>query len=253
MIIDDGDRKIIIMSDSEYEENDDLEEKLEKLHIYEEKPEISYDKSILSIDIGVKHLGISVGYVSECWKLLEITWVDLIDITKFTHINCLKGLSECNCELRHTRTIADWMEHIFHEYSPIFEECNYILVERQPITGLVAVEQIIFYRWREKCVLVSPRSMHKYFNLSHYDYERRKQKTEKIAESVNWHTRARQRYQCYARKHDISDSICLMLYWLHKKNILWHEQKHKQEIAQLRLTGYGMHIDEWFAQFRFSG
>jgi hypothetical protein len=46
-----------------------------------------------------------------------------------------------------------------------FEMADFILIERQPPMGLTAVEQLIFSRWRDKAILVHPRSMHKYFNI----------------------------------------------------------------------------------------
>ena len=142
--------------------------------------DVDYDKIVLSVDIGILNLGISVGLIDKKFNLKEVTYVDLIDITKYTHE---RQLDNTDCKLHHTKSIADWMEHIFHEHFPLFEEANYILVERQPPQGLVAIEQLIYYRWRNKCHLISPSSMHKHYCIGHYEYEQRKKQTMYIAEN----------------------------------------------------------------------
>ena len=211
--------------------------------------DVNFDKIVLSIDIGILNLGISVGLIDKEFNLKEITYVDLIDITKYTHE---KQLHNVECNLYHTKSIADWMEHIFHEHSPIFEEANYILVERQPPQGLVAVEQIIYYRWRNKCHLISPSSMHKHYNIGHYEYEKRKEQTMYIAENnYEWHTRAKDNYSLYNRKHDISDSICLMGFWLHKKKVLYIEKKRKERFKKVKFANAGDNLNEWFEQYRY--
>ena len=224
-----------------------IEEKVENMSLTGEEKE--YEKSILSIDIGIYHLGLSVGYVSKSWKLVEISWVDMVDITEYTH----NLVDKCDCKLYHGNTIADRMEHIFQEYYPVFNEVNHILIERQPINGLVAVEQIIYYRWRSKCSLVSPRSMHKYFCIGFYDYEQRKQRTMEIVEREVWHERAIRKYHSLERKHDISDSICIMIFWLAKKREIYLEQKHQEEISKLKMSAFGfVNIDQWFKQFEYT-
>ena len=123
----------------------DYIETVENIEMVEE---LNFDKVVLCIDVGILNLGVSIGLIDKEFNLKEIAYVDLIDITKYTHERELDGIK---CKLRHTKSIADWMEHIFHEHLPLFQEADYILVERQPPSGLVAIEQLIYYRWREKC------------------------------------------------------------------------------------------------------
>jgi hypothetical protein len=197
-------------------DNMDIEEK------YNENYDEKSDKIVLSIDIGIVNLGISVGFVDKNFNIKEITYVDLFDITQFTHDHELEGVE---CKLYHTKSIADWMEHLFQDHLPLFRESDYILIERQPPCGLVAIEQIIYYKWREKCILISPRSMHKYYNIGSYDYEQRKEKTMDIATKLYfWNQRAIDRYETFERKHDISDSICLMGFWVGKNTNEWFNQ-----------------------------
>lgn len=211
--------------------------------------DVDYDKIVLSIDIGILNLGISVGLIDKEFNLKEVTYVDLIDITKYTHE---RQLDNVDCKLHHTKSIADWMEHIFHEHSPLFEEANYILVERQPPQGLVAIEQLIYYRWRNKCHLISPSSMHKHYCIGHYDYDQRKEQTMYIAKNkYNWHQRAIEQYNLYERKHDMTDSICLMGFWLHKKKVSYMEKKRQERFKKVKFANTGQNMNEWFEQYRY--
>lgn len=210
--------------------------------------DFNYDKTVLSIDIGIHHLGLSVGLIDKAWNLLEITWVNLINITEYSH----NLVCEEECKLQHCRCVADWLEHVFQEYEPVFREVDYILLERQPLQGLVAIEQVIYYRWRFKCSLVSPRSMHKHFMIGYYDYERRKEKTVQIASKVFWNDRAIEYYNKCIRQHDIADSICLMMYWLKKHHDTYVLKKLKDDVSRIKMTSHGFNsIDDWFAQFRY--
>jgi hypothetical protein len=235
-----SDANMNILSDKMKDLDMDDEEQLEY---------IIYDKVVLCIDVGILNLGISVGLIDEQFNLKEIAYVDLIDITKFTHTHELEG-KECN--LHHGKNIADWMEHMFQEHLPLFQECDYILVEKQPPIGLVSIEQLIYYRWRDKCHLISPRSMHKHYNIGQFEYEQRKLQTMHIAESIlYWSQRAIQKYETLERKHDIADSICLMEFWLHKNKINYLEQKRIEKINKIQLTLNGMTLHDWFEQFRY--
>jgi hypothetical protein len=216
------------------------------IEVYDENYDEKLDKIVLSIDIGIVNLGISVGIVDENFNIKEITYVDLFNITKFTHERELEGVE---CKLYHTKSIADWMEHLFNEHLPLFRESDYILIERQPPCGLVAIEQIIYYKWREKCILISPRSMHKYYNIGSYDYEQRKEKTMDIATKLYyWNPRAIDRYETFERKHDISDSICLMGFWVNRKKEKDIHRKNKDRLNKIKFSNTGVNTNDWFNQ-----
>lgn len=187
--------------------------------------------SILSIDIGIQHLGISVSLVSESYQLLEVIWIDLIDITKF---RCNRDL----CKLYHTRTFSDWIDHMIENNKYFFESSDIILLEKQPPQGLVVVEQLIFSKYREKTKIISPRKMHTYLNISTFDYEKRKIYTEKIAEK-HLSESLKQQIKLYERGHDISDSICILLYFLYVKN---DEYKRKERLENLNKDLDGLNI-----------
>lgn len=211
-------------------------------------PDEEYKYTVLSIDIGILNLGLSVGLVDKEHNIVEIAWVDNIDITNYTHE---RELGECECHLYHTKSIADWMEHIFEEHKMLFESATYILIERQPITGLTSVEQLIYYRWRSKCILVHPRSMHKHFHIGHYEYEQRKERTMQIADkNYYWHPRAVERYETFERQHDISDSICLMGFWVHRQHEAYLDVQRLERSRNTTICKT-LTTEEWFNRFKY--
>ena len=182
-----------------------------------------YEYSILSIDIGITHLGLSLSIVDSAFHLIRIEWVTMVDITEYKHEHDLCN-KECNID-HNSKNFADWIQHFFLDYETLFERCSFILVEKQPPAGLVVIEQLILFRWRTKTYLIHPRSMHSFFgigisSISGEDaYEERKRRTELIAQKhCEWHHRAIDSYSKFERKHDMADSICLLLFWLHQKN-----------------------------------
>lgn len=143
------------------------------------------------------------------WKI----WTDLIHITEYVHQH---GQSRDDCKLYHTKTFCDWLNHTFQENIGFYEMADFILVERQPPMGLVVIEQLIFSKWMKKTILISPNSMHKYFEIG--DYEKRKECTDKITRMKITDEKLLEQLGFYHRTHDIADSICIMLYWIHKKH-----------------------------------
>ena len=208
-----------------------------------------YSYCVLSIDIGIENFGISLTFLNKDFTLYEIGMIDIINIQKFSHNNVCKK----NCKLQHTKTFCDWINHVFQEYNIVFEKADYILIERQPPCGLVGIEQLIFSKWRDKSILLSPNSMHKFFNIGVFDYEQRKLKTEEIAkEIILKHSKLIYEFLSYERKHDISDSICLMLYWIYNKQQEYISIQKKMEMDNLCYRNSNLTLDEYFEQFRYN-
>jgi hypothetical protein len=226
-----------------------LEEKLSNFHI-EKKENYKY---ILSIDIGINHLGISYFEIYEDYTIKEILWIDLINITEFT-------CNRAKCPFYHDKTITDWLCHVFEMNRGFFENSDHILIERQPPVGLVAVEQIIFAAYRDKAILISPNSVHKHFNMSKYDYEGRKNVSERIAlYYLDKFYDFKEQYYFYNRRHDISDSILFVVYWCNKKNKELINQKiekdRKERFAKMSIrlkSGEKVNACELLEQFRYS-
>lgn len=181
--------------------------------------------TVLSIDIGIHHLGISLAKVNVDFTLKEIVWIDLIDITRYVHRN---GPKVKECKLHHTKTFSDWVEHVIQENNELFEYSDFILIERQPPLGFVVIEQLIFNKYRHKTYLISPKNVHNYLNITRLDYDKRKEYTVKAA-NMYLSNYFKQKLLLYERSHDIADSICMMLYWLDKSSKKYRiDMHHKQ-------------------------
>ena len=202
--------------------------------------------NVISIDIGVCNLGISCSIITEDFNLEEIVWIDLVNLTEFSH----NAVKREDCKLPHSRTFSDWMEHFFQEYKHFFDVCDFVIVERQPPTGFVVVEQFIFNRFRNKCHLVSPVNYHSFFNMRDLDYEHRKIKSETIGMRFIQDDDLLRQIEFYNRKHDITDSICMLIYWLDKRQKI-HIKQQKIDYANT-LCFKGVNINKWLEQFRYN-
>ena len=207
------------------------------------KDELAGDYIVLSIDVGVIHLGISVSILDRDYTLKEIIWVDNIDITSYKHTSC----SVKECKLYHTKMFSDWIEHMCQENQIFFDSADYILIEKQPPLGFVVVEQLLFSKYRNKTVIISPRSVHKYLNIGSFDYENRKKLSDKIADRFLPSNLLEQTLM-YDRKHDISDSICILLYFMNKKQKEW---KIKEMRKNLTHDKNGLDVFQKLELFRY--
>lgn len=165
-------------------------------------------KFILSIDIGLYHLGLSLTQVSDEYEFDSILHVELVDISRCKH--------RMTCELEHSYTAADQVRHFIEDWSEVLDQVDEILLERQPPQGLVAIEQLLFFQYRHKAILIHPRKIHNHIGSSSFDYEGRKVISERAA-CIYLEGVSREIYEMYSRRHDIADSICMMLYWIHKQ------------------------------------
>lgn len=198
---------------------------------------------VLSIDIGIRHLALTVVSVDkENYTFKDCKWADLIDITVF---HCLP-----DCKLHHDKTFTDWINHVLVKYREIFEKVDVVLIERQPPSGLVVVEQMIFSAYRNKSILISPNSVHKHFSIGIFDYDKRKEYSVQIASKYIGEDLIKN----YERKHDISDTILFALFWTHKMR----EEKRRKELLDKRNNiikkynkGLGMSIEDFFHAFRY--
>lgn len=203
--------------------------------------------TVLSIDVGIRHLALVLCQVNKEYKLEDIVGVDMVDITTFPHHD------ESNCNLYHKKTFADWMSHIFQYYDIVFSNVDHILVERQPPKGLVAIEQLIYFKYRDKTHLISPNSMHKHFRIGHLDYEQRKHATEIIFQKHSRLDKVNKEYNSFERKHDMADAFCLAKFWLDRENQKYIKEKRHERIMNMQMVyrNSNMSMDEWFEQFRY--
>jgi hypothetical protein len=195
---------------------------------------------ILSIDIGIKHLGMMLIETSETYEFKEIIWFELVDITRFVHLD---QDSKTSCSLFHTKTISDWLSHVFYLNTEMFNLVEIILIERQPPQGQIAIEQLIYFNFRSKSILIHPRSVHKFLNWTSEDtYEKRKEKSVKILKrqlEKGSRTYLLNEFNQLERQHDISDAYIQALFFLHIKQ--------KEAKRSISLGSYDVSILEKYA------
>jgi len=165
---------------------------------------LSVMQIIIGIDIGYSNLGFVKSTLTDSFEV-RIDMVDLVNIRALPHHRIPRN----RCTLYHTNEISDLIAHFIQEYRPILDEADVILLERQPPGGLTNIEALLFYEFRNKCVLISPNAMHAHFSIGTLDYEHRKRETTRIAQQY-WNL------EQFDRKHDIADAICMILYHTHK-------------------------------------
>lgn len=224
---------------------------------------------ILSIDIGVIHFAFAQFEILEEDKEEEdnkeekkdkedkvlLKQIELIDITEYTH----RRVSKKDCPLYHTRTMTDWVEHLIQEHLPVFSDSAIILIERQPPTSpFIAIEQLIFSKYRDKVYLIGPRNVHCYLCISYLSYEDRKIQSEKIARrfisSISSSSLSLEEYDkklaTYDRCHDVADSICIFLYWKGKRDKERVQQRRKRQMETLKDMD-GLTVMEKLERFRY--
>jgi hypothetical protein len=200
---------------------------------------------VLSIDIGVINMGLSLSLINKDYTFKEVLLVDHINITSYKHSNC--KYSECN--LHHTKTFCDWVDHMIYENREHFDHCDIILLEKQPPQGFVVIEQLIYSKYRNKTYLINPRSVHKYLNFKGLDYDARKIFSEKIGDKY-MSKELIEKTKKYKRRHDISDTICMLLFFLKKKREEYVKEERIKRLESLKDMN-GLSIMEKLENFRY--
>ena len=151
---------------------------------------------ILAIDIGYHNLAI---VVAECDKTeIKIKFCEKVSLQDYKYI--------------HSNDLVDLIPLMLDDpkYKSWFDSSEQILIERQPLDGLLAVQTLIHHILRDKNpILVSPNAMHKHFGFGKLDYDQRKERTVKIATP---YLEDNEYFQRLERKHDIADAICMILF-----------------------------------------
>jgi len=183
---------------------------------------------VLSIDVGIVNLGYVYSEITlelpnhtsrykarkfnnsfslnleNVKKNIIILDCNRIDITNMKH----HRVSLCDCKLHHDRCIPDYLDHFIQE-TVYFEECDVLIVERQPPQGIQNVQDLLFKQFRDKVLLINPGSIHKYFGLPAV-YDQRKEESEKIAETFLSNF---SKFTTNIRKHDISDALLMTVFY----------------------------------------
>ena len=165
---------------------------------------------VLAFDVGIVHLAYSV----VDYETLKI------EKTKLTNLRTI--ISKCrdpNCTIEHSNENVDRMLHYFKMHKDTFDSAEIVLIERQPITGVVNIQDLLFMHFRSRAHLISPNKMHNYFNMSE-DYEERKVFTEKMFVCASKTASAQMEYSKWCRKHDMGDSFCVAKYYIETQKAL---------------------------------
>jgi len=185
---------------------------------------------ILSIDVGYTNMGLSRALIDDNFN---VTFTDVykIDLGHVVH----DRVPAHECTIPHTCETCDRIDHFVQEHWPLLDECDCILLERQPPTGLKDVEGLLMSKFRNKTILISPNSMHKYFRISHLDYEQRKDFTTSHANKYIGHF---SNYENLIRKHDIADSVCMCLFHVDKLKQVDEKKKRLENLKRLPFDEY---------------
>lgn len=179
-----------------------------------------------AIDVGYKNLGlIQVELNQTATAVVSTTFMKKVDISR---IRCGH-----TCEIPHTNETVDHVAHFIQEYQDVLHSADVILMERQPPGGLTNIEAVLFFVFRDKTRLISPNSVHCHFGFGHLDYEQRKERVVSIASR---HITLPD----IARKHDIADAFCMILYEVQKNQIKFRRD---EEIKRLPFDNYRFNAD----------
>ena len=180
---------------------------------------------IISIDIGIFNLGMIMVEVDHNYNIVDWTLIEKVNIQ---HLCLFCRNPECN--LPHEKTFSDYINHFIHKYHSSFKQCDTIILERQPPLGFIVIQELILDKFRNKTILISPRSVHKFHNITKYDYEERKVLSVNITKDVMKEDFIK--VTKYQRQHDIADAVCQLLYWLNLKQSLTKQSLTKQSLTK---------------------
>lgn len=162
---------------------------------------------VVAFDVGIVNLAIVAANVHPASGVVaQVVHVELVDTTHMEH----GAVSAEACLLGHTKTHTDRLMHVIQERAWI-DECDVVLIERQPLQGHTDVQEVLFLVFRHKAVLISPNSMHKHFHIQTLPYEWRKQRTVQIAAP---YLQPFKSFSGAERQHDMADAMCILLFWL---------------------------------------
>ena len=147
---------------------------------------------ILAIDIGYHNMGLVFVESTEKGPKVEVKQIKKVSLEDYKYIR--------------SNDMVDLVPLFVEEHRYRFDQADKILIERQPPGGFQNIEVLLHYMFHEKVVLISPVSMHTHFGMRHLNYEERKDRTITIAEKIIGEIP-------YDRKHDISDALCMILYY----------------------------------------
>jgi len=207
---------------------------------------------LLGFDVGVVHLAFVVVNVSDDWfqydrpdpACVTVEQVRRVDLCQPVH----RRVPRAQCRLHHSREMTDRVAHFLQEYELDWdvESLDRVLIERQPLGGLVHVESLLFSHFRERAQKISPNRLHKWLGFHGLNYDQRKVAVVAHARPFLGHLR---HYWYLERQHDMADALLVCLFYL------WGC---KRELGRLRCEHYFLQarpgegaLDTFLSRFRF--
>lgn len=200
---------------------------------------MSNSKLVTSIDVGYTNLGIIVAEVDQEWVLRKILYFRRVNLANQRH----EVVPMEECKLHHSREVSDLTDHFVQQHRSWLQISEFVLIERQPPTGMKHVEQLLFKEFREKAVLMSPNSMHAYFGIQDLEYDERKVKVTEIAdEMLKTNPMLHLKFQGLTRKHDVGDSAA------HLKKFIEDKARELAEERRGMAIKWKLNLDQYIYQ-----
>jgi hypothetical protein len=173
----------------------------------------------------------------------------MIDITTLAH----DTISRSECKLYHSRDACDRVDHFVQNHQDMLDAAEVILIERQPLGGLMHVEQLLYSRYRDKAILCSPNSLHKWMGINILDYDHRKEETVLRAHSYLCQL---PHYEKEERKHDMADAACLLMHYCSVQHSVCKKKleaaRRKAEYDRVASVLHNCDsVGDWFDSFKF--
>lgn len=161
----------------------------------------------VSIDVGIKNMGIVWGNCDVRYKKIEFERFILLDLTKIIP-------KEKSGAQGYNHLIDKFVEAFgIDSRDNVFKNIDMIFVEYQPPQGQRIIQEFLVYFFKDKVIFTQPRTMHKFFRVDKLSYEDRKYEIER--QSVYFmHMEFYKKWIHLERRHDISDAICLVVYYI---------------------------------------
>ena len=170
------------------------------------------------IDIGITNLGLTVFSVDTQWCTPIVHAIYVVDIT---------SLDKSTTEFQGNE-ISDRLERFFEVYKDVLS-VEYIFIERQPICGHVAVEQLIFRNFRHISILVSPCTVQSYFRIGKkhgLDYDGRKEEsiaiTRRYLLAFSSESIQKTFESLEEKQQHVADAVCIGIYVVEQKRLEWN-------------------------------
>lgn len=191
--------------------------------------------TILGIDVGMVHLALAHTCTNAAFETFEVRAVHLINMACPSH----GTVSRADCTLFHSGMACDRVAHVLQEHAALFAAADVVVIERQPPSGLRDVEQVFAVALRNKCVMMSPRTMHVALGSNGLPYDARKAVAVGVAERYVPDLRTR-----FAKADDVADAVCLALTYCRQQRVVVAAARAKQRAAAVAATA-GLCLDAY--------